>query len=301
MKTLKLLSMCVALSSFSMFQSCSAQSEGNEMAENTMGKTHKCNAKCCENKKCEIAHGEKGHHCDADCGGERTSDGMVKSQSVLFKKGKVYELAFAEVIPEKMDQLNNEYFPKAMPFMMKYGAKMIGGFSVEKNESEMLPANMVAIFEWPSAQARLDLLADKKFQKIVHLRDEALKSVSLGYFEVTENKEVIFKSDKVYEIGAANLFPGDEASASLNKYFEVSEPIKRAYGGAYPEFVLNLSTVEAKGQATYTPHMQFIVEWESVEDNTKLFADEDFKTKAIPLMMKAVAKFDAVFTKFVFN
>ena len=288
-----------------MMQSCSAQSERNEIAENTMGKTHKCNAKCCENKKCNFAHGETGHICNSDCSGESASskknDGVVKSQTITFTKGKIYELAFADVKPEKMDQLNNEYFPKAMPFMLKYGAKMIGGFSVEKNESEMLPANIVAIFEWPSVQARLNLLADKEFQKIVHLRDEALNKVNLGYFEVKENKDVTFKSDKVYEIGAANLFPGDAAQASLNKYFELSEPMKRNYGGGYPEFVLNLSPVDSKGQATYTPHMQFIVEWNSVEDNTKLFANEDFKTKAIPILMEAVSKFDAVFTKFIFN
>ncbi|MBL4668969.1 MAG: DUF1330 domain-containing protein [Flavobacteriales bacterium] len=305
MKTLKLLSMCIAFSSFSMMQSCSAQSEGNEMAENTMGKTHKCNAKCCENKKCDFVHGEAGHTCNSDCSGESTSsktnDGVVKSQTITFTKGKLYELAFADIKPEKMEQLNNEYFPKAMPLMAKYGAKMLGGFGVVKNESEMLASNMVAIFEWPNAQARLNLLADKEFQKIVHLRDEALNTVQLGYFEVKEDKNVTFRSDKVYEMGAANLAPGEEGKKALDEYFKVSEPIKRSYGGTYPEFVLNFSPVDSKGQATYTPHMQFIVEWDSLKDNEKLFANEEFKTKAIPLLNKAVEKFDAVFTKFSFS
>ena len=73
----------------------------------------------------------KAHSCEATCAHD------VKTQSVVFKKGKVYELAYADVKPEKMNQLNNQYFPKAMPFMVKYGAKMIGGFGVVKNESEM--------------------------------------------------------------------------------------------------------------------------------------------------------------------
>ena len=82
------------------------------------------------------------------------TDGEVKMQTLKFSKGKLYELAFANIIPEKMDQLNNEYFPKAMPFTAKYGAKMLGGFGVVQNESKLLPSNMVAIFEWPNAQAR---------------------------------------------------------------------------------------------------------------------------------------------------
>ncbi len=163
----------------------------------------------------------------------------IKAQTVLFKKGKVYELAYVDVQPEKMNQLNTQYFPKAMPFIIKYGAKMIGGFEVVKNESDMLPSNMVAIFEWPNAQARLDLLADKEFQKIVHLRDEALNTVNLGYFGVTEDKAITFRSDKVYEFGSANLKPGDQAQKDLKNYFEISEPIKRSYGGGYPEFIIN--------------------------------------------------------------
>ncbi len=164
----------------------------------------------------------------------------------------------------------------------------------------MLPSNMVAIFEWPSAQARLDLLADKEFQKIVHLRDEALNTVNLGYFGVTEDKAITFRSDKVYEFGSANLKPGDQAQKDLKNYFEISEPIKRSYGGGYPEFIINFNKTDSKGQATFVPHMQFIVEWNSIADNQKLFANNDFKTKAVPEMMKAIAKFDAVFTKFSF-
>ena len=226
---------------------------------------------------------------------------VVKTQTLLFKKGKVYELAFANVKPEKMEQLNKEYFPKAMPLIMKYGGKMLGGFGVVKTDSKLLKSNMVAIFEWPNAKARLKLLADKNFQKITHLRDEALSKVSLGYFEVPEDKAVTFRSDKVYEFGSANLKPGKKAQADLQEYFKVSEPIKRSYGGTYPEFIVSLDKTNSKGQATFVPHMQFIVEWDSLEDNKKLFSNHDFKTKAVPLMMRAISSFDAVFTKFAFQ
>ncbi|MGB5820959.1 MAG: DUF1330 domain-containing protein [Saonia sp.] len=225
----------------------------------------------------------------------------VKTQAVLFKKGKVYELAFADIKQNKMEQLNNQYFPKALELAAQYGGKMIGGFGVVKNESTLLPGNMVAIFEWPSAEARLKFLKNKQYKKIAPIRDEAINTMNLGYFEVPEDKIVTFRSDKVYEFGSANIKPGEEAQAKLKKYFEVSEPIKRSYGGTYPEFVLSLNTVNSKGQATFEPHMQFIVEWDSLADNKKLFANEDFKTKAAPLMMSAIAKADFVFTKFSFQ
>lgn len=253
-----------------------------------------------QNSNKDLAMNDTKIKSSKDCSATCANAHDIKTQTVLFKKGKVYELAFADVRPEKMDQLNNQYFPKAKPFITKYGAKMIGGFGVVKNESKMLPGNMVAIFEWPNADARLKLLADKKFQKIVYLRDQAIKTINLGYFEVGEDEAVTFRSDKVYEFGSADIKPGKQAQADLKKYFEVSEPIKRNYGGGYPEFIVSFNNIDSKGQATYQPHMQFIVEWNSVEDNEKLFANNEFKTKAAPIMMRAVSKANFVFTKFAF-
>ena len=239
--------------------------------------------------------GQSKKDCSAQCLAK------VKTQAVLFEKGKVYEIAYAEVIPEKMEQLNTQYFPKAMKLSAKYGGKLVASFSVAKNESQNLPGNMVAIFEWANPDARLKLLEDKEFKKITHLRDEALKNIELGYFQVEEDKAITFRSDRIYEFGSADIKPGDAAQADLKTYFEVSEPIKRNYGGAYPEFIINFSPADSKGQATFVPQMQFIVEWNSVADNEKLFADHDFKTKAAPILMRAIAKFDAVFTKFNFQ
>ena len=110
-----------------------------------------------------------------------------------------------------------------------------------------------------------------------------------------------FSSNKVYELAGATLHPTKEAQANLGKYFEVSEPIKRNYGGTYPEFLVNLSPTDSKGTSTYSNAMQFIVEWDSIDDNKKLFADEDFKTKAAPLMMSAIANADFVFAEYIFQ
>ena len=58
---------------------------------------------------------------------------------------------------------------------------------------------------------------------------------------------------------------------------------------------------DANGTSTYSNAMQFIVQWDSVEDNQKLFANEEFRTQAAPLMQEAMAKADFVFAKFIFD
>ena len=171
----------------------------------------------------------------------------IKKQTITFNKDKVYDLTFAEIIPKKAAQLNNEQFPKATPIFSKYGGKMLGGFQVIKNESKLLPSNMVVIFEWPNAEARLKYLADKESEKIAHLRDEAVRNINLGFFKVEEDKEITFQSDKVYEFVSANMYQTDEAGAELQKYLEISEPIKRSYGGGYPEFLIKLINIDSKG------------------------------------------------------
>lgn len=232
--------------------------------------------------------------CDASC-----NHNKLKTQAVLFEKGKIYEIAYAEVVPEKAEQLSTQYFPKALKISSEYGGKLIASFNVVKNESKNFPAQMIAIFEWPNAEARLSFLKNKEYQKIIYLRDEAIKKLQLGYFQVPESKAVTFRSDKVYEFGAADLVKN--GLEKLKAYNEIAEPYKRNYGGAYPEFIMNFSKADSKGQATYVPQMQFIVEWASLEDNKKLFENEGFAKNAVPLLLSAIDKFDAVFTKFSFE
>lgn len=243
----------------------------------------------------ETALTKEKNECTMSC-----TDDRVKSVKVLFKKDKVYEIVFFSVTKGKERQLFEEYMPKAAPFFEKYGVKSVAMFSVVENRSEELQSEMVGIFEWPDYKAKEKLESDKEFQKVAKLRDGTFSFFKGGWFATKENKEVTFYSNKVYELAGATLYKTEEAKKLLSEYFEVSEPIKRSYGGSYPEFVVDFRPSDSKGTATYSNDMQFIVEWDSVEDNKKLFANEDFKTKAVPLMKKAVAKADFVFTKFVF-
>jgi len=225
----------------------------------------------------------------------------VKSAKVLFKKDKVYEIVFFSITEGKEKQIFGEYMPKAAPFFKKYGVNGVGMFNVIENRSKILQSTMVGIFEWPNYQAKENLEADKEFKKIAKLRNGSFSFFKGGWFTTKKDKEVTFYSNKVYEIVGASLFPTEEAQKTLTKYFEVSEPIKRNYGGSYPEFIVDFSPSDSKNTATYTHQMQLIVEWDNLEDNKKLFANEDFKSKALPLMKESIEKADFVFTTFIFN
>ncbi|MBL4585542.1 MAG: DUF1330 domain-containing protein, partial [Flavobacteriales bacterium] len=201
---------------------------------------------------------------------EKTDE--VKTATVLFEKDKVYEIVFFSVTKGKEKQIFEEYLPKMQPYFEKYGRKSIGMFQVTENRSEVLKSEMIGVFEWPNYEAKEALEADADFKKISTLRDGAFSFFKGGWFATEENKAVTFRSDKAYEFAGASLFETEEAKKKLGEYFKVSEPIKRNYGGAYPEFLVKFAPSNSNGTATYTHHMQLIVEWDSVEDNKKLFA-----------------------------
>ncbi len=225
----------------------------------------------------------------------------VQSARVLFKESKVYEIVFFTLAEGMEKQVFEEYLPQAAPFFDKYGVKTIGMFSVVESRSDDLQSKMVGIFEWPDYAAKEKLESDDAFQRIATLRDGAFSFFKSGWFSTKEDRQVTFHSDKTYELAGATLHPTEEAKALIGKYFEVSEPIKRNYGGTYPEFLIEMHPTDANGTSTYSNDMQFIVQWDSVEDNQKLFANEEFRTQAAPLMQEAIAKADFVFAKFIFN
>ncbi|AUP79453.1 hypothetical protein [Flavivirga eckloniae] len=228
-----------------------------------------------------------------DC--SKTCTYSEKVTEVTFKKNKVYEFAYATIIPEEATSLN-EYFEKATKIAAEYAGKPFISFSVVKSESEKFNVNLVGIFEWDSPQSRLDFLKDKRYKKIVPLRDAAIQGdMHFGWFKVKEDTQIAFNANKVYEIGTANLV--ENGGKILQEYNKIAEPIKRSYGGDYPEFKAMFQSIDSKGQATFEPQMQFIVEWRSLEDKEKLFSNEDFKTKALPILLKAIDTFEPVFAK----
>ncbi len=85
----------------------------------------------------------------------------------------------------------------------------------------------------------------------------------------------------------------------LKEYGEISVPIKRSYGGNYPKLIIKFKASDAKGKVTYNADIQFLIEWDSLEDIDTLFSYGQFRTEALRVLQKAVSKMDNVFTKFV--
>ena len=220
----------------------------------------------------------------------------VKEANIVFKKGKVIEIAYASVLGGKEAQLNQEYFAKILPLAAEYGGKMLGSLQVTAVVDGEMSPQMIAIFEWPEIAARDKLLADERAQKLFPIRDEALTFIKLAYFTVEEDVTVKFREDKTYEFFNAWLTP--EAETALPEYFKQSDAPKKKYGP--PVFVASLKPVELPA-ADYLvqPHMTGIVEWSSTNAYYGLMADPEFQ-KALPLLKKSITRLDGLHAKFNF-
>jgi len=216
----------------------------------------------------------------------------VTSKDIIFEKGKLIEIAYFSVDKNKQQQLSQHYFPKVIPLLQEYKAKMLVKFEVKKIAGGEIKPKMIAIFEWPSLAVKVKFENDSRYKKVKPIRDEALRFLKLGYFEVAETTEITFRQDKVYEFFGAWLNKGSEKT--LKKYFQVSGPIKKNYGRPEPIFKVLLKVVANAPQRsnTYSPHMSGIVEWDQSEDFFLLMENKEFKKNAAPLMSAAVARID---------
>ena len=128
-----------------------------------------------------------------------TDDDIVKEATILFKAGKVIEIAYATVEGGKEAKLGKEYFSKILPIAAKYGGKMLGSLQVTAVVDGGVTPQMIAIFEWPNIEARDKLLADRQAKKLFPIRDAILTSIKLAYYTVDQDTPVTFKEDKTYE------------------------------------------------------------------------------------------------------
>lgn len=225
------------------------------------------------------------------------SEVPIKEATIIFKSGKVIEIAFASIEGGKEALLGMEYFPKILPIAAKYGGKMLGSFQVTAVTGGEIQPQIVAIFEWPNLTARDQLLADEEAKKLFPIRDEVLTFFKQAYYTVAEDVTVTFREDKTYEFFNAWLTP--DAETSLPEYFRQSEAPKQKYGP--PKFLANLIPIKdaPKEDNVLQPHMSGIVEWNNTNTYFGLIADPDFK-KAAPLLEKSLTRIDMLHTKFNF-
>ncbi|MEH6535963.1 MAG: hypothetical protein V7719_06195 [Psychroserpens sp.] len=226
-----------------------------------------------------------------------TDGNIVREAKILFKSGKVIEIAYATVEGGKEAELGKEYFSKILPIAAKYGGKMLGSLQVTAVVDGEVAPQMIAIFEWPNIEARDQLLADRQAKKLFPIRDAILTSIKLAYFTVEKDTPVTFREDKTYEFFNAWLTP--EAGKLLPEYFKKSEGPKKKYGPI--TFVASLKPIKGLPEADYLlqPHMAGIVEWNNTNAYYGLMADPEFK-KVVPLLKKSLTRIDGIHAKFNF-
>ncbi len=217
-------------------------------------------------------------------------------KEVLLDKEKVYEVAYASVIPDKMQQLVEDYFPDAGSIVSNYGGKSLASFTVVdlKKGGLIDKPDMLVLFEWPSIEQYKKAMKDKRLRKIMPIRNAAFSQFGQAFFKVGESTTVTFHQDKSYEFFFAWLKP--DGQKPLGEYFQISDPIKKSYGRPEPIFKANLSPVEnaPKEKSVLVPHMGGIVEWDSYKDPDVLSANADFVRKAIPKFELAVERIEMI-------
>ena len=245
MKTIKLLTLGLLFSSFSVFASCGNPSteKNKDVAENTEPKTE------------VISEKEE-----------------VKSADISFKKGKLIEVALLSVKPDGQKAFMEEYFPKVMPVAAPYGARPIASFAVVNKVMGNKPNQMVVFFEWESVEQKRAFEANPEYLKLRNIRDNALSYLSQGYFQVEKDVNVNVSTDKLYDF--AGLFINPEKANLLQEYFQAVMPT-----ATKPEFgyspIVNLNPIPGVYDQSYHPSVIAFAEWKGGEGALERFEKTD--------------------------
>lgn len=195
-------------------------------------------------------------------------------KEIVFKKGKLIEVAFLSVKEGMGKQLKEDYFPKVMPIVAEYGGKPLMKIGVKNAWSEDIEPQMIVFFEWPSAAKKEAFEKDPRFIKIKKIRDEALSFLQLSFFEVEKDMPVKLDGSKFYEIYGMSM--NKEKGHLMGKYFEKAAPLcTNEYG---VDFALSMTPVKVniKGHLNYVPQTFGIAIWPNAEANAKYFGSKEY-------------------------
>ncbi len=207
-------------------------------------------------------------------GDRETAKSTQQSVDITFKKGKLIEVAFMSIKPEKQSQLQEEYFKKVMPIAAEYGLKPLGKVKVNYTYSEFVQPQIIGFFEWTSEERHKAFLKDERFLAIKPIRDDALSFLRLGYFKVEEDTKVTFKSGELIEIFAMWLDP--QNAPRMQTYFQNVMPLITGEGNKYDvKFPVSLKSLEY-GFDAYKPQSFGIAIWKNKESNNEFFASKDY-------------------------
>ncbi|MEM9327732.1 MAG: hypothetical protein AAGA85_18835 [Bacteroidota bacterium] len=196
----------------------------------------------------------------------------VSTGEIVFKKDKLIEVALLTIKPGKEEQFSQDYFEKAWPIGMKYGARSIGTFAIQQKDAGNVPAQMLVFFEWNSKEDFRKFNADLDFVKIVNIRNDALSFLTTGLFVVDKDITYSLSTDKTYEFAALWL----KNPQLLQEYFAAVSPLAADPKIQFELIAQLVSTGEPDG--TYHPSLVFFSEWKAgYEGKEELLRRPEFK------------------------
>jgi len=203
-----------------------------------------------------------------------TVEQSTKINEVVFKKGKLIEVAFLSVKEGMSKQLKEDYFPKVMPIVAEYGGKPLMKIGVKNNYSEDIKAQMIVFFEWPNAAQKEAFEKDPRFLKVKTIRDEALSFLQLSFFEVAKNMPVKLEENKFYEVYGMSM--NKENGHLMQKYFEKAAPL--CMNEYNVDFALTMSPVKVNisGHEHYVPQTFGLAILPSEGANVKYFGSKEY-------------------------
>lgn len=181
----------------------------------------------------------------------------VKTGEIIFKKDKLIEVALLTIKPGKEDQFNHDYFSKAGPIGVPYGARLIGSFTITQKDAGNIPAQMLVFFEWNSLEDLRKFNTNIDFVKVVNIRNDALSFLTTGTFKVDKDITYKLSTEKTYEFSALWL----TNPALLQEYFQAVLPLAGDPKIQFELIVQLQSTGTADG--SYHPHLIFLSEWKA--------------------------------------
>lgn len=214
---------------------------------------------------------------------------LSPSAAIEFQPGKIYEVSGLWIKPGAQQTLS-EYFGKAMPVAMKYGAKPLMQFQPTRAAFGDFMPSVVGLAEWPSSSAFRQFMRDPEYLKLAPVRDSALTKMVVIHNVVSGPVSIQFDPNKVYEFAALWMKP--EKAEQLSQYFKSAMPVAMKYG--------------AKPLAQFTPvSVPFgdmkptsigLSEWPSAEAFDGFLQDSQYKALA-PSRDAALTKMTVTHTR----
>jgi len=198
-----------------------------------------------------------------------------KAATIEFKKDSMIEIAYLTIKKGKEKELNDRYFTNVMPIAQEYGLKPLGKFKINSTEYGPDNAEMIALFQWPSLEAKEKFDKDPRFQKLKPIRDSMLDHLKLVFLTVDQDTTVNIKdsNNAMYEFAA--LWINKKNAPKLDEYFTQIGPLIEKYNIQFPA-VFNVIG-STSDEYNLEPNVIFMVEWPNGEVKDKVFTSEEFK------------------------